>query len=138
MCPLARVLAVLAGLLPAGVGCAGDPGPQLWALASTGEHRLAIERVCSPEHCFSRGRLEWLAIAPGGELLVQHSAPIRELAQSSSLFVRDVSTLELPDGSTGFRLDAVNTYTEEPLVVHVLPGPAGRYRYELQESSALR
>ncbi|MAE96010.1 MAG: hypothetical protein CL910_15235 [Deltaproteobacteria bacterium] len=127
---------VLLALL--GFACAGAGGedaglvPELWALASTGEHRLAIERVCSPEHCASRGRLEWLSITPEGERVVEQSASIRELADGGSLFVRSVSVLDLPDGSTGFRLDAIDTYSHSPARIHVLPGPAGRYRFESQ------
>ncbi len=80
----------------------------------------------------SRGRLEWLSITPEGERIVEQSAPIRELAERGSLFVRSVSVLDLPDGSTGFQLDAIDTYSHAPALIHVLPGPAGRYRFELR------
>ena len=85
---------------------------ELSLVRTYGDHRVRIERVCSPEHCGTIGFLEYLT----GEFprTSRVSIEIRELSESVAAFVRDVVVVQSESGYS-FDLIAENKYVGGPL-----------------------
>jgi hypothetical protein len=79
---------------------------------SWSDFRLVITGSCSPEHCFSRGRIEWVDGSIPGESKVSKTMSVEEL--ESVLLVRSVEFYPMHGSEpASFSIRAVNTYTEQ-------------------------
>ncbi len=124
----ARLVALLAVWLVTPAAAEDErPGldPHLWALASLDATRLVVERTCSPEHCFTAGRLEWLAQRES-RLVVVHTTPIEEL--SPQVFVYSVAPDAVPDRPSFFRVFVVDRLSGKATTFEVEPADPGQYR----------
>ncbi|HEX5065861.1 MAG TPA: hypothetical protein VFY49_07090 [Myxococcota bacterium] len=76
------------------------------------DFRLVITGICSPEHCFSSGRIEWVDGSIPGKSAVIKTAPVEEL--ESVLVVRSIAFHPMQASQpASFEIDAVNTYTAQ-------------------------
>ena len=89
------------------------------------DYRLVITGACSKEHCFSRGRIEWVHGTIPGDVTAIDTSSIEEL--ESILVVKSVRFVPThPEDETPgrFEIDALNTYTgESGRIFLVIIGP---------------
>jgi hypothetical protein len=91
------------------------------------DFRLVITGSCSPEHCFSRGRIEWVDGSIPGESTVTKTMPVEEL--ESVLLVRSVAFHPMHKSEpASFSIRAVNTYTEQGATLVLSITGVGSYR----------
>jgi hypothetical protein len=112
----------------------GDVTDVATGRALLGEHwsdfRLVITGSCSKEHCFSRGRLEWVDGSIPGTSKILKSEPIDEL--EDVLFVQGVLFIsETADAPARFEIGVVNTYTAKPGLIRIAITGVGSYQATL-------
>ena len=118
-------IAALAFVVALGCTVETTASGDVWALASTPAHRVVIERVCNPEHCASRGRLEWKGAA--GELTAV--ALVNELEEPGTLFVSSVVPRQ--DGEeVAFELQVDDPRADTSELWRLVPEEPPRYRIE--------
>ena len=78
------------------------------------DFRLVVTGLCSPEHCVSRGRIEWFdGSSLPGTAAVRRVVPVEEL--ESVLLVDAIRFHPMQDAEpASFEIDLVNTYSQEP------------------------
>lgn len=94
------------------------------------DFRLVVTGVCSPEHCFSRGRIEWVDGPIPGSARVVKTVTVEEL--ESALVIRSVVFDPWQESKpASFELRVVNSYTsKEGTLVLSITG-VGRYEARL-------
>ncbi|MCA9643782.1 MAG: hypothetical protein KC492_23980 [Myxococcales bacterium] len=92
------------------------------------DFRLVITGYCSPEHCFSRGRIEWVDGSIPGTSTVVKTVSVEEL--ESVLVVNSVEFHPMRGASepASFEVRAVNTYTGQGGVIALQITGVGRYK----------
>ncbi len=121
--PIRQIAVTTLLLMLAGVSLADSPtsipgnithvanGRSLFG-ARWSDHRLVITGVCSPEHCFSRGRIEWVKGSIPGESTVAQVSEVAEL--DSVLLVRAIRFVPMvEDEPAKYEIEAVNSSTSE-------------------------
>ena len=94
------------------------------------DFRLVITGDCSPAHCFSHGRLEWVDGSIPGTSTVLKTEPIEEL--ESVLVVQGVQFIpESADAPARFEIGAINTYTMKPGLIRLTITGVGTYEATL-------
>lgn len=124
-----RTIALLSIILLGEWAIAGEPKPTsvdaaLHTVATTGLHRFLEYRICSPEHCWSKGFLQWSKVDQE-ELQWEATAEIRELGYGKSVD----SVRWVPSGKA-FRLEIRVSPSHsgfEPYTLVINPDSPGRY-----------
>ncbi len=108
---------------------AGDPDPsaidpRLHTSVASPTHRLLVYRICSPEHCWSDGHLQWLEDgAP--ERSVKATKPVEQLGYG--IFVRSARWDPAAEPSR-FEVQVVPSHGDLPeRTLLVIPTGLGRY-----------
>ncbi len=98
------------------------------------DFRLVISAHCSPEHCFSRGQLQWLRGAVSDGASVREYVQIEEL--ESVLIVNAIRWVRESEATPAhFLIEASNTYTGEAGTIAITPREP--IRYEVRVGPAL-
>lgn len=101
---------------------------------SWSDFRLVITGLCSPEHCFSRGRIEWVDGWIPGESKLTKTMPVEEL--ESILLVRSVEFHPMHESEpASFSVRAVNTYTDQGVTLVLSITGVGSYEATLVQDA---
>ncbi len=93
--------------------------------------RLIVTKYCSPEHCFSVGRLEWLkADEPLAIIAVSNISELDSILLVSN--ARFISST--PNANATFEVQVANTYTGEKGIMYVTPISSGLYEVKVVDS----
>jgi hypothetical protein len=90
------------------------------------DFRLVITGACSPEHCSSWGRIEWVDGSIPGKSSVIKTVPVDEL--ESVLLVRSIAFHPMQISPASFEIDVINSVTMRPGRIDLTITGVGTYK----------